>query len=226
MDIYDKSWAESYERRANAGIPGREGLYRLCQAFLLGLPVDARVLVAGCGTGEEVVRLAKQFPTASFVGIDPAESMLAFCADRVASEGLTDRVTLHATSLQGFSSASPFDAATAILVSQHLSPDAAAAEFFLQLAALLKPEGRLYSADLHSGAGQDREQVLALWQRQAVMSGAEREITNAMLARFADDMRPRDEAVILGFLESAGFIDIQKPFSSSLYGAWAAYKRA
>lgn len=224
MDIYDEQWAESYERRANAGIAGREGLYRLCSAFMLGMPPKARVLIAGCGTGEELVRLAKQFPEATFVGIDPASAMLDYCADRVAAEGLGDRVSLAPTTLEAYSSAQRFDAATAILVSQHLMPDASAAEFFAQLSALLVPGGRLYSADLHIGLGQDREQVLTLWYRQAVMSGVEPEMARAMLEKFGHDIRPRDESVILEFIESAGFTDIIKPFSSLIYGAWGAFK--
>ncbi|MCC5888187.1 MAG: methyltransferase domain-containing protein [Gammaproteobacteria bacterium] len=224
MNAYDERWAENYERRAHASIPGREGLYRLCKAFFLDLPVAARVLVTGCGTGEELIPLAKHFPRATFVGIDPAAAMLEFCAERVTAEGLTDRVALHRTTLQDFSTADRFDAATAVLVSQHLTPDAAAAEFFAQLSALLEPGGRLYSADLHIGSGQDREQVMALWYQQAVMSGMEPEIAKGMLEKFAHDIRPRDEAVILGFMGAAGFADIIKPFSSLMYGAWGAFK--
>jgi len=226
MEIYGEEWAANYERRANAGIPGREGLYRLCQAFFLGLPAQARILVVGCGTEDDLIPLAKAFPEASLVAIEPAEPMLAYCSRRVAAEGLANRVTLHPTSLQNFESSAQFDAATAILVSQHIFPDVAAAEFFQKIASLLKPNGRLYSADLHIGAGQDRELLLALWREQASMSGIEPAVVQEGLVRFTTELRPRDEAVIYEFLRAAGFVNILKPFSSLIYGAWASSKGA
>ena len=224
MEIYTTEWAENYERLAIAGIPGREGLYRVCKASLTNLPQGARILVVGCGTGSDLIPLAKALPTASFVAIDPAEPMLAFCSERVKSEGLSQRVTLQAKSLNSFQMPDNFDAATAILVSQHLAEDAAAAEFFCQIAQLLKPKGLLYSADLHIATDQDRERMLALWRDQALMSGTEMSVVEGLLSRFSSDLRPRDESAIVGFLHSAGFINILKPFSSLIYGAWVSEK--
>ncbi len=94
--------------------------------------------------------------------------MLTVCRHRVEAEGLTARVTLHLCPLAEFTPTQQFDAATAILVSQHLVPDSAAQAFFHQLAGLLKSQGALYSADLHIARGQSRELMLDLWQRQAV----------------------------------------------------------
>lgn len=226
MEIYNEEWTRNYERRANAGIPGREGLYRVCKAFFRGLHADSRILVIGCGTGEELISLAQMLPHASFVGIDPAQPMLELCRKRVSSEGLSKRINLKSVSLENFIDGGDFDAATAILVSQHLADDHAAAEFFSTIAALLKPRGRFYSADVHIASGQDRDLMLALWTEQALMSGIESEAVEGMLARFATDLRPRDEATIVGFLRSAGFANILKPYSSLIYGAWAGDKGA
>lgn len=226
MEIYGEEWAASYGRRADAAIPGREGLYRLCCASLLGLPHGARILVVGCGTGDDLLPLAKAHPSASFVGLEPADAMLQSCTERVAREGLEARVALRAEALEEHRPDAPYHAATAILVSQHIASDAGAGAFFARLAAFLVPGGRLYSADLHIGAGQDRERMLALWREQARMSGIEETLVEGMLERFRTEMRPRDEAALLGFLEGAGFVEILKPFSSLLYGAWSARRGA
>lgn len=223
-EIYNDEWAAQYQRRADAAIPGREGLYRLCHAALHSLPSNARILVVGCGTGDDLVPLATALPSASLVGIDPAAAMLALCALRVASAGLGDRITLHAGTLDTYESNGSFDAATSILVSQHIDSDSRAQAFFSKLAALLKPGGRLYTADLHIGAGQDRQRMLALWREQALLSGIEAPLVDSMLARFRSDVRPRDEATLLRFFDRAGFVDVMKPFSSLIYGAWSARK--
>ena len=221
---YNDEWAANYARRANAAIPGREGLYRTCMAFMRGLPSQANILGGGCGTGDDLVPLAMSLPEASFVGIEPADAMLALCARRVEAEGLSRRVTLRPVTLQNFHPEIPFDAATAILVSQHMRADADAEDFFRQLATALGPRGRLFSADIHIGADQDRGLALALWREQALMSGIEADLVARMANAFTSELRPRDEPVIRAFLESAGFVGILKPFSSLIYGAWAAYK--
>ena len=144
----------------------------------------------------------------------------------MADAALSSRVHLEQTAPEDFTADALFDAVTAILVSQHLATDALAGAFFKQIAALLKPNGRLYSADIHIAVGQDRERMLALWAAQAVMSGIEPEIADDMLAMVRSAMKPRDESTIVGFIRDAGFVEILKPFSSLIYGAWTARKSA
>ncbi|MBM4382357.1 MAG: class I SAM-dependent methyltransferase [Deltaproteobacteria bacterium] len=225
MATYDGEWAANYARRADAAIPGREGLYRLCRAFLTQLPPRSDVLVVGAGTGEELFALARSLPDARFVAIEPAEPMLAHCAHRVADEGLGERIALRAETLDAFVPTRAFDAATSILVSQHVVPDDAAAAFFGKLAALLRPGGLLFTADAHVAAGQDRQLLLASWRRQAVMSGIEPTLADGMLARIGVDPALRDEARIVALLEGAGFEEVQKVFGSLIYGAWSARRR-
>ena len=224
MEIYDETWAENFEQIAEAGIPGREGLFRLCAASLASLPEEADVLIVGCGVGSELLYLAPRFPGWRFEAIDPAEPMLVACRRRIEAEGLTDRVTLHSCSLAEFNPGKTFDAVTAILVSQHLFADKAAA-FFKQSVALLRPAGRLYSADIHIARGQSRDLMLDLWQRQALFAGIPSDIVSQMRPRFGHDIALRDEAVIEGFIQRAGFERIVKPFSSLLYGSWCASKK-
>lgn len=226
MEIYNEEWATSYERLANASIAGREGLYRICKAHFANLPIGARILVVGCGTGEELMSLAKAMPEASFVAIDPAKPMLDLCAKRVEDEGLVSRISLHNIPLSEFSSSKPFDAATAILVSQHIASDEDAQNFFQQVSALLKPDGLIYSADIHIGAGQNRDSVFELWRNNIISSGIEREVADGMLQKINSEICPREEQTITGFLQSSGFIDILMPFRSILYGAWAAQRSA
>jgi tRNA (cmo5U34)-methyltransferase len=220
--IYDDAWAASYVRRATASIPGREGLYRLCVAHLSGVPAHARILVVGAGTGEELLHLGQALPHARFVALEPAEAMRGPCAARLEAAGMAPRVELLGQLLAEYDGPGEFDAATAILVSQHIPAAADAAAFFRQVHGLLRPGGRLYSADLHIARGQDRAAMLALWRLQAELSGVEPELLDRMLEAFARDPRPRDEAAIQGFLDDAGFVDVLKPFSSLLYGAWCA----
>jgi SAM-dependent methyltransferase len=54
-----------------------------------------RVLDLGCGPGDVTVRFALAHPTATVLGVDGAEAMLARGRRRVAAAGLSDRVRLE-----------------------------------------------------------------------------------------------------------------------------------
>ena len=225
MEAYDEQWAANYQRLAAAAIPGREGLYRLCSACMSRLPENARILVVGCGTGEELVLLASTLPYAEFEAIDPSEAMLKVCAGIVEKQQLTDRINLHHSTLEEFSSKRPFDAATSILVSQHITSDTLAQDYFNQIAAILKPGGLLYSADMHISNGQNQESLIQLWHRNLIMSGIDSDLADGMRSKIQSEITIRKEKMVSGFLENAGFENILRPFSSLLYGAWSASKR-
>jgi SAM-dependent methyltransferase len=53
-----------------------------------GLPVDADILVAGCGVGREAALMALTFPDAKVVAVDLSEASLAFARERCAAAGI------------------------------------------------------------------------------------------------------------------------------------------
>lgn len=224
MENYGQEWADNYKRLAAASIPGRDGLYRLCSAYLSGLSGNGRILVVGCGTGDELIGLAKALPQAELEGIDPSEAMLEVCKKRVIEEGLSNRVKLDCATLKKYSSSTLFDAVTSILVSQHLRSDTDAQDFFDKVALLLKPSGFLYSADLSIPSNQYRESLFDLWYSHVVMSGINKEMADGMLIKIKSDITIRSQKTISTFIQKAGFEDVFLPFRSLMYGAWAAKK--
>ncbi|HEX4493745.1 MAG TPA: class I SAM-dependent methyltransferase [Acidimicrobiia bacterium] len=72
-----------------------------------------RVIDLACGPADVTGRLARALPSATFVGVDGADAMIALGRERLARDGLDDRVTLERrflpdASLRGLG---PFDAA-------------------------------------------------------------------------------------------------------------------
>ena len=57
--------------------------------------VGARVVDLACGPADVTTRLARAFPDATFFGVDGADAMIALGRERVARDGLTDRITLE-----------------------------------------------------------------------------------------------------------------------------------
>lgn len=77
-----------------------------------GEVVGARLLDIACGPADVTTRLAHALPDATFLGVDGADAMITLGRERIAREGLGDRITLECRFLSYSSLASrgPFDA--------------------------------------------------------------------------------------------------------------------
>ncbi len=101
---------------------------------------DANVLDVGCGTGEIIIRLAGEYPHASFVGVDLEDAHLERAASLCAHLGERARFQ-HADAL-----ALPFpDASFDLVISRHLLqavPDPA--PVIAEIKRVLRPGGRAH----------------------------------------------------------------------------------
>lgn len=103
-----------------------------------GLPVEADLLVAGCGTGREAALWALRFPDARITAIDLSAASLAYARGRCAALGL-DRIEFRQLDLHDVADlgrAFDFIACSGVL---HHLPDPEAG--WAALAAALKPGG-------------------------------------------------------------------------------------
>ena len=105
-----------------------------------GLPVEADLLVAGCGTGREAALWALRFPDARITAIDLSETSLAFARERCRALGL-DRIDFRRLDIHDCAQLGrPFDFIACSGVLHHL-PDPEGG--WAALAAILKPGGAM-----------------------------------------------------------------------------------
>lgn len=147
---FGKSQAASYDERSVRMTPLREALYFLISNVLADLPQNARILCVGAGTGSELIELARRFPHWTFMATDPSGPMLEVCRKKIAEAGLNSRCEFHEGFLNSLPMAEPYDAATAILVSQFLLDPKERKDFFSDIAQRLKKGSYLINADLSS----------------------------------------------------------------------------
>jgi tRNA (cmo5U34)-methyltransferase len=102
-----------------------------------------RVLELGTGTGETALRVLARHPQATLVGVDGSEEMLAGARAALPAE----RVDLRLGRLEDPLPEGPFDVVVSALAIHHLD-DAAKADLFARVAALLAPGGRFVLADV------------------------------------------------------------------------------
>ena len=60
----------------------------------LAPPVGGTVLEVGCGTGRNLIALAKRYPSARFYGIDISSEMLKTARAAIARHGVYDRISI------------------------------------------------------------------------------------------------------------------------------------
>src|SRR5690606_2705147 len=117
-----------------------EGLHFLITLALKDLPIDAKVLCVGAGTGAEILSLAKVYPHWKFVALEPSLSMLEVCRERLQEAGVADRCEFVHGYVQDLDSTLKFDAVLSILVAHFVKLDERL-DFFKNMASLIKKNG-------------------------------------------------------------------------------------
>ena len=130
-------------------IPGYASLARLGVALLAASPLasaqGASVLVAGCGSGAELLEARAQRPDWHLTGLDPSAAMLDVARGRLAGQTGID---WQQTSVESLEALARFDGALAVLVLQSLLDDGSKLAFLTALARSLRPGGQVVLVDL------------------------------------------------------------------------------
>lgn len=221
---FDSERARRYDEWTRAVIPGYEALHDMAGSLLrLDLGEKARLLVVGAGTGTEVSYLGKSNPSWRFTGVDPSAEMLAVARRRVAEEGLSERVTLHAGLAHELPASESFDAATLILVMHFVPDDGEKLRLLQSISARLKPNAPLVLADLHGDRTSDRfSRFISAWRHRQIVLGTDAERVKEMFRRILYDIHFVPEERIVALLHEAGFDRVQPFYGALLFGGWIA----
>jgi 2-polyprenyl-3-methyl-5-hydroxy-6-metoxy-1,4-benzoquinol methylase len=105
------------------------------------LEAGGRALDVGCGAGRVSVALAKAFPKATVVGLDPDRESIRQAEATAAEAGLSDRVSFVAAHTGDLAGSEGFDLITAC---DCIHDFAAPQPTLKEIRALLKPDGTLF----------------------------------------------------------------------------------
>lgn len=223
--VFDEARAEAYDNQFAAMQPIKDAVHLLVQAHFADLPADARVLMAGAGTGAEARYLAARFPGWRFTLIDPSAAMLAVARRHAEAEGFAGRCNFVAD----YVSAAPLeahDAATSLLVSHFLTEAAARQAFFADIAARLKPGGLLFNLDLcaeRSAPG--FEGALDLWLNLLRLGGVPEENRKGWTQAYGRDFGVHGPSELEALIGAAGFTPPAPVFQAAMRRGWTAAKR-
>jgi tRNA (cmo5U34)-methyltransferase len=196
----------SYDRVVQQLIPGYASLARLSVALLSASPLAstarAAVLVAGCGTGAELLEACAQRPDWRVTASDPSAAMLA-----VARARLEEQVSIdwRPSTVEDLRFENAFDGAMAVLVLQSLPDDGSKLQFLAALARSLRPGGQLVLVDLMQPERSPLQgQVDAAWLLFQRASGLA-EAPEAMAS--LSQLHPIGQSRLTSLVNAAGFGD-------------------
>ena len=205
-----------YDLTVQQLIPGYASLARLAVALLAASPLAGRqgaaVLVAGCGTGAELVEARAQRPDWRLTAIDPSAEMLAAARQRLGGEGISWRQS----SVEDLQADGCFAGALSVLVLQSLPDDGAKLAFLAALARSLEPGGQLVLVDLMAPERSAlQSQVGEAWLGFQRASGLEAD--PEVLEPLTQGLHPIGEARLNSLVNAAGFSDPAKIFQALGY---------
>ncbi|MFM8278186.1 MAG: class I SAM-dependent methyltransferase [Cyanobium sp.] len=216
-----------YDQLVSALIPGYASLARLAVALLAASPLasaaGAAVLVAGCGTGAELLEARAQRPDWQLTGLDPSPAMLSLAQQR-----LDPAVAIHwrCCKVEEIGNDRLFDGALAVLVLQSLPDDGTKLGFLSALARLLRPGGQLVLVDLMRPERSSlQEQVAQAWLGFQRASGLEAAPGGGGEA-LGDTWHPIGPARLTALLDAAGFGDPALIFQALNFAGYLVQRRA
>lgn len=219
-EIFD-NMATSYDEKWVKLAPLRDALHLLIGGAFAPLPVTARILCVGAGTGAEIIYLAQRFPQWTFTAIDPSAAMLEVCRRRLEELGIDSRCEFHTGYIESLPTSGLFDAATSLLVSQFILDKESRSDFFRLIARQLKPGGILVSSDLSANPESvTGQKLIEVWLELIRETGIPQEGLERMRSSYGRDVAVLPENEITGIIASSGFEMPTGLFRAGLIHAW------
>ena len=183
LENYYRLHARIYDATRWSFLFGRTEIIVRAAAVLLP-PAPVRILEVGCGTGRNLLALARRYPRAHLTGVDLSAAMLAVAARKTAGYG--PRVHLRCQAYDSPLEPGGHDLVVCSYALSMFNPG-----FDRALAALredLAPGGRIALVDFHDTA----HPWFARWMRlnHVRMAGQLRPLLHALFTPVTEELRP------------------------------------
>lgn len=223
VQIFDDMGGDVYDKNNSLFFPVHQNLQFLMQLILKDLPHNARILCVGVGTGADIIDLAKANQEWTFVGLDPAASMLKKCDEKLQFEGLGERCQLYHGYLGDYKETERFDAVLCLYVMHFIKDMNERAQMYRDMAKYTKAGGRLITAEICVDLkSHDYPSLLENWKTMHGLAGAPKEKLAGMSSVIEEQLAVLSPQQTQAMISESGFENPASFFRSFLItGHWA-----
>ncbi|MBD2867724.1 class I SAM-dependent methyltransferase [Paenibacillus arenilitoris] len=222
QQTFEAEAADSYASAIRNSLPTYDSIAAIVQSyFRKHLQQESNLLIVGAGGGNELAAWGPSNPGWSFTGFDPSPEMLAKAEQAAKKLGMTERTTLLNGLIADVPAAAKYDAASCLLVLHFVMSDAEKLELLKEVAGRLRP-GAPFVLVAKCGNTKDAEfrRRLDIWKAHWVDKGCTPKETDEMAEYVLEHLSIIPEERIVGLMEEAGFMDITRFVSTTVFGGW------
>ena len=220
---FDNERAASYDERIAMSIPNYDYLMSSMPRYLskfVGKSSEVKILVAGCGTGNEMEQFLLHDEKWNVTGIDPSPDMVGIARKKLR---LYKNQKLIVGRVKGLPDGLKYDAATLSLVLHFLPDNGAKANLLKSIAQRLAKGAPLIVVDMFG----EKDEI---WQKLQLLSEILPEEFDAktkkeMSQRILEEINYIPEERFKELLQIAGFSEPLRYHQSLMYGAWVCQKQ-
>ncbi|MEM6526082.1 MAG: class I SAM-dependent methyltransferase [Bacteroidota bacterium] len=216
--IFEKERASGYDNFVQAWIPNYQFIINSIPA-ILGTTSNKPLLVAGCGTGNEILAFKRYRKEWDITGVDPSQDMVSQARSKLKDYS---KVQLLKGEVKDLSSRFQFGAATLLLVLHFLKDDGTKLQLLQDISERLESGSPLILFDIF-GTGKVFKENLSMLQ-YFIPPEIEADEKQTRMERIENALYNIDEDRLFELLVQAGFNIPLKFYQASIYGCWIARK--
>ena len=219
VEIFENKRASKYNKFVQTWIPNYD--YFIAQLpKLLGHIENKNLLVAGCGTGNEIESFVKASELWNITGVDPSPEMINQARTKL---NRFENVNLIEGVVSQLDINQKFNAATLLLVLHFMKDDGAKLSLLKDIAERLESHALFILFDI-TGNQTQLKQNLQLLKQLLPAHIAQEEIENR-LYRIEHKLHAISEERLKHLLVEAGFEEPVRFFQTSVYMGWITKKK-
>ncbi len=226
-NFFTKEVSQSYDERNSKLTPISGNMHFLIRLVLKGLPTRARILCVGVGTGAEILSLASAYPEWTFVGLDPSDSMLDVCRERLKEAGVLSRCELVHGYIQDLANGQKyeqFDAAVSVLVGHFVKREERVG-FFQHIAARVAKGGYVVNTEISFDlASAEFPSMLKNWEQVQTLMGATPESLAALPTQMREALTILPPSEVESLMRQSGIALPVRFFQAFMISGWYGKK--
>ncbi|MEM7162629.1 MAG: class I SAM-dependent methyltransferase [Bacteroidota bacterium] len=219
IELFENQRASGYDQFVETWIPNYHYFMDIAPKLLKNIQNNS-LLVAGCGTGNEIKRFVRDNKNWKITGIDPSPEMLSQAIDSLKTY---KTVNLIEGVVADLDKTEKFGAATLLLVLHFIEDNGAKKELLKDIADRLESNAPFILLDITG----DKEQIKGNLEilKALLPQGLNEDDLHERLKRIEHKLHAVSEERLTELLTNAGFNKPLRFFQNSIYMGWITQKK-